>query len=95
MNYTYAVTGHGIHDMDKKKRPDGENLPSPSSQNPIGNPAFPGKTSAGSRVTNWIGYIATEFNTTLTLVYIFTRSGSAIDSVVIPLRLPKRFLFTY
>lgn len=95
MNYTYTVTGHGIHDMDKKKRPDGETLPSPSSQNPIGNPAFPGKTSAGSGATNWIGYMATEFNTTLTLAYVFARSGSVVDGAVIPPRLPERFSFAH
>ncbi|KAK7398029.1 hypothetical protein QQX98_012594 [Neonectria punicea] len=57
----------------------------PSEQNPLGNPALPGKTSSGGR--NWVGYMVTEFNTTLTLSYNFASSGATVCVDAVPPRL--------
>ncbi|EEU36832.1 uncharacterized protein NECHADRAFT_42356, partial [Fusarium vanettenii 77-13-4] len=49
----------------------------PRAANPIGNPAFPGRTSTGGK--NWIGYMVSDFNHTLTLAYGFASSGAVVD----------------
>ncbi|RSM19108.1 hypothetical protein CDV31_002029 [Fusarium ambrosium] len=51
--------------------------PGPRASNPIGNPAWPGDTSTGGM--NWIGYMVSEFNQTLTLAYGFASSGAVVD----------------
>ncbi|KAM0433527.1 hypothetical protein ACHAPT_004407 [Fusarium lateritium] len=51
--------------------------PGPRAANPIGNPKWPGETSSGG--TNWIGYLISEFNRTLTLAYGFANSGAVVD----------------
>ena len=90
LNYTYTHTGPGMYEMDRVDRVKGK-LPGPSAKNPLGNPKMPGKTSSGGM--NWAGYMATEFNSTLTLLYNFARSGSTVDAEIIPPRIDKRFSF--
>ncbi|KAF5011695.1 hypothetical protein FDECE_2204 [Fusarium decemcellulare] len=58
-----------------------EPQPGPTAENPIGNPKWPGITSSGGM--NWIMYMVSEFNYTLSLAYIFARSGSVVDSEMI------------
>ncbi|KPM41012.1 hypothetical protein AK830_g5517 [Neonectria ditissima] len=53
----------------------------PSSKNPLGNPRLPGVTSSGGG--NWVGFMVTEFNTSLALSYNFARSGATVDTSVI------------
>ncbi|KPM36717.1 hypothetical protein AK830_g9865 [Neonectria ditissima] len=60
---------------------DGATEFNPSAENPIGHPDLPGRTSAGGR--NWVGFMVTEFNTTLTLSYNYALSGSTVDSTII------------
>ncbi|KAF4949264.1 hypothetical protein FGADI_9035 [Fusarium gaditjirri] len=91
MNYTYTRTGPGMHDMHRTQRPNNKLFNAPSAENPIGNPALPGKTSSGG--PNWAMYMATEFNTTLTLAYIFARSAAVVDAEVIPTRSKSTFTF--
>lgn len=58
-------------------------LEPPSASNPIGNPTFPGWTTSGG--PNWIGYLVSVFNTSLTLSYNFASGGATVDaSLVIP-----------
>lgn len=90
LNYTYTNTGPGMYEMDRVDRVKGK-LPGPSAKNPLGNPRMPGITSSGGM--NWAGYMATEFNSTLTLLYNFARSGSTVDAEVIPPRINNRFTF--
>ncbi|KAJ4129773.1 hypothetical protein NW768_006742 [Fusarium equiseti] len=90
LNYTYTQTGPGMYEMDRVDRVKGK-LPGPSAENPIGNPKLPGKTSSGGM--NWAMYMAMEFNSTLTLLYNFARSGSTVDAEIIPPRIEKRFSF--
>ncbi|GAB7336618.1 hypothetical protein MBLNU13_g10314t2 [Cladosporium sp. NU13] len=54
----------------------------PSSQNILGNPAFPGWTTTGG--LNWLEFLATEANSTLTYVYNFASGGATSDSTIIP-----------
>jgi hypothetical protein len=91
MNYTYTRTGPQMDDMERTDRPN--LLDSPRAENPIGNPEWPGKTSSGGQ--NWAMYMATEFNTTLTLAYIFARSGSVVDAEIIPPRRKSTFTFAH
>ncbi|KAG7409868.1 Acetylesterase [Fusarium oxysporum f. sp. rapae] len=91
MNFTYTRTGPGVDDMERTERPNGELVDGPSAENPIGNPALPGNTSSGGQ--NWATYMATEFNTTLTLAYIFARSAAVVDAEVIPSRSKSSFSF--
>ncbi|OBS26091.1 hypothetical protein FPOA_00035 [Fusarium poae] len=91
MNWTYTKTGTEMDDMERSERPNGRLLDGPSAINPIGNPKLPGITSSGGK--NWVINMATEFNTTLTLAYIFARSGSTVDDNIIPVRIPNRFTF--
>ncbi|KAL6365679.1 hypothetical protein LRP88_01680 [Fusarium phalaenopsidis] len=51
--------------------------PGPRAANPIGNPKWPGETSTGGK--NWVGYMVSEFNHTLTLAYGFASSGAVVD----------------
>ncbi|KAF5698788.1 cellulose-binding GDSL lipase acylhydrolase [Fusarium globosum] len=90
-NYTYTRTGPGVDDMQRTERPKGDRVDAPSALNPIGNPALPGNTSSGGN--NWATYMATEFNTTLTLAYIFARSAAVVDAEVIPSRSKSSFSF--
>ncbi|KAI5467239.1 hypothetical protein BGZ63DRAFT_418959 [Mariannaea sp. PMI_226] len=57
----------------------------PSASNPIGNPKWPGETSTGGK--NWIGYMISEFNSTLTLAWNFASGGCVIDRNLVRPRL--------
>ncbi|KAF7959751.1 hypothetical protein EAE96_001360 [Botrytis aclada] len=54
----------------------------PSAENPIGNPPFPGTTTDAG--LNWIDYLVTAYNTSLTLSYNFAVGGATVDNNVIP-----------
>ncbi|KAM0153470.1 hypothetical protein ACHAQE_007658 [Botrytis cinerea] len=54
----------------------------PSADNPIGNPPFPGTTTDAG--LNWIDYLVTAYNTSLTLSYNFAVGGSTVDDNVVP-----------
>lgn len=77
--------------MQRTERPEGDRVDAPSALNPIGNPALPGNTSSGGY--NWATYMTTEFNSTLTLAYIFARSASVVDAEIIPSRSKSSFSF--
>lgn len=62
----------------------------PSASNPFGNPEWPGNCT--SKGKNWIGYMASEFNSTLTLAWTFGSGGSVIDPSIVPPR-PSRSTF--
>ncbi|KAF4414629.1 hypothetical protein F53441_14723 [Fusarium austroafricanum] len=53
----------------------------PSASNPIGNPAFPGVTTAGG--PNWVGNMVTEQNSSLVLAYNFAYGGATVDSKIV------------
>lgn len=60
-------------------------LESPSAANPLGNPTFPGWTTSGG--TNWIGFLVSAFNSSLTLSYNFASGGATVDAaLVIPFK---------
>ncbi|KAK7424512.1 hypothetical protein QQX98_000477 [Neonectria punicea] len=50
----------------------------PSAANPLGNPNLPGWTASGG--LNWVGFMVTEFNTSLTLSYNFAYGGATVDA---------------
>lgn len=58
----------------------------PSAKNPIGNPEWPGRTTTHGR--NWLGYMASEFNSSLTLVWNYAAGGSVINPAIVTPRLP-------
>lgn len=91
MNSTYTRTGTGIDDMERASQPRTRLLEGPSPKNPIGNPPLPGFTSSGGN--NYITYMATELNDTLTLAYNFARSAAVVDAGIIPTRLNTTFTF--
>lgn len=76
---SYTQTGFNI---------DGEK---PSSSNPIGNPPLPGWTSTGG--FNWVGFLATEYNTDELLTYNFAYGGATTDSDLIPPYAPEVLSF--
>ncbi|KAJ2904348.1 hypothetical protein MKZ38_008264 [Zalerion maritima] len=49
-----------------------------SSSNPLGNPDLPGWTASGG--LNWVGFMVTEFNTSLRLSYNFAYGGATVDA---------------
>ncbi|CAH0035140.1 unnamed protein product [Clonostachys rhizophaga] len=53
----------------------------PSSSNPLGNPAFPGRTSAND--PNWVGHLTTTFNESGFLAYNFVASGATLDISIV------------
>ncbi|KAL4788959.1 hypothetical protein BDV19DRAFT_395492 [Aspergillus venezuelensis] len=53
----------------------------PSISNPLGNPAYPGRTSANG--ANWLGYLTTTYNQSMFLTYNFGTSGATIDSDIV------------
>jgi phospholipase/lecithinase/hemolysin len=50
----------------------------PSANSPLGNPPLPGWTASGG--LNWVGFMVTEFNTSLTLSYNFAYGGATVDA---------------
>ncbi|KZL74088.1 fungal cellulose binding domain-containing protein, partial [Colletotrichum tofieldiae] len=66
---SYSQTGFNI------------NSTKPSSQNPLGNPDLPGWTSSGG--LNWIGFVLTQFNASLTYSYNLAYGGATTDASLI------------
>ncbi|RXW25693.1 hypothetical protein EST38_g163 [Candolleomyces aberdarensis] len=57
----------------------------PTSDNPFGNPPYPGWTSTGGE--NWVGYLATKYNKSTILTYNYAYGGAVINaSLVTPWR---------
>lgn len=54
----------------------------PSTSNPLGNPALPGRTSSGGM--NWPGYLATVFNRSLIHAYVLAVGGATVDRSIVP-----------
>ncbi|KAH7319580.1 carbohydrate esterase family 16 protein [Stachybotrys elegans] len=54
----------------------------PSAANPLGNPPLPGWTASGG--LDWVGFMVTEFNSSLTLSYNFAYGGAVVDGDIIP-----------
>ncbi|KAL0766879.1 hypothetical protein CaCOL14_010450 [Colletotrichum acutatum] len=53
----------------------------PSIANPLGNPTYPGPTSANGE--NWIQYLTTKHNASLLLTYNFATSGATVDNSLV------------
>ncbi|KAL4967608.1 SGNH/GDSL hydrolase family protein [Aspergillus stella-maris] len=53
----------------------------PSVSHPLGNPDYPGRTSANG--PNWLGYLTTSYNQSVFLTYNFGTSGATIDSDIV------------
>ncbi|KAL2266804.1 hypothetical protein VTJ83DRAFT_6156 [Remersonia thermophila] len=53
----------------------------PSLSNPLGNPAFPGWTASGG--LNWVGFLASQYNTSTLLAYNFAYGGATTDSSIV------------
>ncbi|KAL4947982.1 hypothetical protein BDW69DRAFT_203897 [Aspergillus filifer] len=53
----------------------------PFLSNPLGNPDYPGRTSANG--PNWLGYLTTTYNQSVFLTYNFGTSGATIDSDIV------------
>jgi phospholipase/lecithinase/hemolysin len=57
----------------------------PSTSNPLGNPPLPGWTASGG--LNWVGFLASQYNTSTLLVYNFAYGGATTNaSIVEPYR---------
>lgn len=54
----------------------------PSSSNPLGNPPFPGWTSAGG--ANWIGNLVGTYNNSLLLNYNLAYGGATVNASLVP-----------
>lgn len=64
---SYSTTGYDV---------DG---PHPDKTNPLGNPEFPGATTADE--ANWVGYVIANYSHKNTLFYNFAVSGSRVEGV--------------
>jgi hypothetical protein len=53
--------------------------PRPSELNPLGNPEFPGETTADE--ANWVGYVIENYSRTRVLFYNFATPGSMVQGV--------------
>jgi phospholipase/lecithinase/hemolysin len=53
----------------------------PSASNPMGNPPLPGNTQAGG--LTWAEFLATQFNTSLTLTFDFAVAGATVDNSIV------------
>ncbi|KAJ3540284.1 hypothetical protein NM208_g415 [Fusarium decemcellulare] len=67
---SYSRTGFDPSDEDQ-----------PSVLNPLGNPPFPGRTSANG--PNWVGYLTASFNESVVLAYNFAASGATLDISIV------------
>jgi hypothetical protein len=54
----------------------------PSASNPLGNPPLPGWTASGG--LDWVGFMVTEFNTSLVYSFNLASGGATTDSDIIP-----------
>ncbi|KAL4793730.1 hypothetical protein BDV19DRAFT_399906 [Aspergillus venezuelensis] len=59
----------------------------PSSSNPLGNPPFPGWTSAGG--ANWIGQLVGTYNSSLLLNYNLAYGGATVNASLVPPYTPE------
>ncbi|KAJ3052629.1 hypothetical protein HK097_005940 [Rhizophlyctis rosea] len=57
-------------------------LTQPAPGNPLGNPTYPGWTSANGPA--WIDYLTVNYNKTLTLTYNLAYGGATVDSGTVP-----------
>jgi phospholipase/lecithinase/hemolysin len=53
----------------------------PSPSNPLGNPPLPGWTASGG--LDWVGFMVTEFNASLTYSYNFAYGGATVDADIV------------
>ncbi|PKX97924.1 putative cellulose-binding GDSL lipase/acylhydrolase [Aspergillus novofumigatus IBT 16806] len=53
----------------------------PSAENPLGNPTLPGWTTTGG--LNWIGFLVSKYNTSLTLSYNFAYGGATTNASLV------------
>ncbi|KAH7141058.1 hypothetical protein EDB81DRAFT_692667 [Dactylonectria macrodidyma] len=53
----------------------------PSSSNPLGNPAYPGRTSSNG--PNWVDYLTVRYNDSSIFSYDFAVGGSTVDNSII------------
>ncbi|KAJ9149472.1 Carbohydrate esterase family 16 protein [Pleurostoma richardsiae] len=53
----------------------------PSAANPLGNPTLPGWTASGG--LNWVGFLVSQLNTSLTLSYNFAYGGATTDASLV------------
>lgn len=54
----------------------------PSAANPLGNPPLPGYTASGG--LDWVGFMVTEFNASLTYSFNFAYGGATVDADIVP-----------
>lgn len=54
----------------------------PSSSNPLGNPPLPGWTASGG--LNWVGFLASQYNTSTLLAYNFAYGGATTNATIVP-----------
>ncbi|KAF6816540.1 fungal cellulose binding domain-containing protein [Colletotrichum sojae] len=66
---SYSQTGFNI------------NSTKPNPQNPLGNPDLPGWTASGG--LDWVGFMVTEFNASLTYSYNLAYGGATTDAALI------------
>ncbi|KAK3317213.1 carbohydrate esterase family 16 protein [Cercophora scortea] len=57
------------------------NSTKPSAANPLGNPALPGWTASGG--LNWVGFLASQFNTSTLLTYNFAYGGATTNASLV------------
>lgn len=57
-------------------------LPYPSPSNPLGNPAYPGLTSANG--PNWVDYFTVKYNRSTLLTYNLGDGGATVDASLVP-----------
>ncbi|GFF60194.1 GDSL esterase/lipase At1g29660 [Aspergillus udagawae] len=53
----------------------------PSATNPLGNPELPGQTTSGG--LNWIGFLASQYNTSLILSFNFAYGGATTNASIV------------
>lgn len=53
----------------------------PSIGNPLGNPPYPGHTAVGGE--NWVDFLTTTYNNSLTFTYNFAWGGATIDAKLV------------
>ena len=56
----------------------------PSIGNPFGNPPYPGWTSCGSTVPNWIDLAVVTYNSSVKFAYNLAAGGATIDTALVP-----------
>jgi len=53
----------------------------PNSENPFGNPPYPGWTSASG--PNWVGFVTTAYNNSLLYTYNYAYGGATINATLV------------